>query len=193
MAEEGPIEPLPIEWQRACAYQPVGSSSDMPTPISLSSDPRYVHVSWGPSSSSSSGSAAAHGPQYDIDGWAPDQVAAGDLHSWAPDIFAAGHAQEGPLAPEDGRGPDGPLAPEDGRGPDAPVSEAQRPKMNRKGSGVKRCRPGHPDGPRWGTRGGTKNENVRWHTAKARAEKQGRLSEFLLNNPKPKNSKGLQS
>ena len=46
-----------------------------------------------------------------------------------------------------------------------------------------RARVGHPDGMRYGRRGG--GANAKWHTERARAERAGRLREFLSCNPKP--------
>jgi len=43
-----------------------------------------------------------------------------------------------------------------------------------------------PRAQRWGARGGKNNPNVLWHTAKAKALREGYLDEFLASNPKPR-------
>ena len=63
---------------------------------------------------------------------------------------------------------------------------AQPPSHHREGSGVWRPREGHADGGRWGSRGGKNNPNVQWHSAKAKAKREGRLEEFMRDNPQPR-------
>ena len=71
-----------------------------------------------------------------------------------------------------------PPAEQQERGEAAAADSSKRKDGERKGSGTKR-----PN--RWGGRGGKKNPNVKWHCEQNRARQEGRLQEFLRNNPKP--------
>ena len=50
-------------------------------------------------------------------------------------------------------------------------------------SGYFRERRGHAEGPRWGWRGGS--DNAKWHTMRAKAQREGWLDIFIANYPKP--------
>jgi len=106
-------------------------------------------------------------PQYE---WEDERDEAVDEHGWYNRHNVGDETDDSPL-PVVSR----PI----GLGPPAPVACA--PPIGASPPGP----PGPPPMPRRRARGGNNNPNVRWHTERARAQREGRLQEFYDTVPKP--------